>query len=319
MLARCGFEPPLHCIDNKISKELIAAVEDRKLTCETVPPGNHPQNPAERATQTHESHFISTLNGVDENFPEEVWDQFIPQTNTTLNLLRPCSVDPAHLACLCVFAPCDFDAHPLAPLDCCSIVHQRTVKNGGKRGTWSNEGKVGCHIGPSMDSCRAWRFCMPATKGMQETDTAEFFPNVPLPTTTVEPEILESLNRIEAVISEERPAHAKVTDDNSSTSVIKQLRQLCATDDTDDAEPHRSTRDTAAAESPVATTRVTGTPVSAPRVSKGKEEHQGVNRCRPKKKQRFPIGTRVRVKEKQKGEQAVPEFCETLADTLHDS
>ena len=151
-LKRCGFEPVLHRIDNETSRALEAAIKEKQLGYETVPPGNHRRNPAERAIQTYKSHFISVLNGVDDGFPEGAWDYLIPQTNMTLNMLRPCSVNDAHSAYAYINGQYDFNAHPLAPLGCRAVVHQRAIGKGGKRGGWENRGKLGYYIGPVMHS-----------------------------------------------------------------------------------------------------------------------------------------------------------------------
>ena len=223
-LVKCGFEPLLEKIDNETSKQLLEAIESKGLEYQTVPPGNHRQNPAERAVQTFKSHFIAILNGVDDRFPPEQWDYLIPQANITLNLLRPCTVNDAHSAYAYIHGIYDFNAHPLAPLGCRAIVHQRSIRNGGKRATWDNRGKHGYYIGPDLNSYRVWRFYIPETNGIQESDTAEFFPKTPLPRTTIQTEIMESLNRIETVLGEEKPPHTKILSDDGPCAAIRRLR-----------------------------------------------------------------------------------------------
>jgi hypothetical protein len=53
-----------------------------------VPPHNHRVNAAERAIATFKEHFISALATVDKNCPLQLWDDFLPQVELTLNLLR---------------------------------------------------------------------------------------------------------------------------------------------------------------------------------------------------------------------------------------
>ena len=280
-LVKCGFKPVLHRLDNETSVDLFAAIREKELTYETVPPGNHRRNPAERAIQTFKSHFISILNGVDPDFPEGAWDYLVPQANMTLNMLRPCTVNEAHSAYSYIYGPYDFNAHPLAPLGCRAVVHQRASGRGGKRGAWENRGKHGYYIGPVMDSYRVWSFYMPETKGIQDTDTAEFFPQSPLPTASIESEIMESLDRIETTLQELPPPCTVIgAKDTGPVSTIHRLRQLYQ-------------------KAPVTPPRVTETAV-LPRVANDKA-CTGINRYRPRKKQQYPIGTRVRVEEKQKG------------------
>ena len=94
VLTKCGFRPVLHHTNNETNKDLIAAIEEWDIQYELVLPGNHRRNLTERAIQTFKAHFISLLNGLDVNFPEGAWDHLLPQTNTTLNMLRPCGVNP---------------------------------------------------------------------------------------------------------------------------------------------------------------------------------------------------------------------------------
>ena len=53
-----------------------------------VLPDNHRRNLAERAIQTFKCHFKAVLAGVDDSFPMRLWDNLLPQTVLTLNLLR---------------------------------------------------------------------------------------------------------------------------------------------------------------------------------------------------------------------------------------
>ncbi len=58
-----------------------------KLVMELVPPGCHQQNAAKVAIRNFKTHFLSVLAGVADNFPENLWDRLLPQTEITLNLL----------------------------------------------------------------------------------------------------------------------------------------------------------------------------------------------------------------------------------------
>ena len=322
-LTKCGFEPVLHRIDNETSKALIKAIESQGLTYEVVPPGNHRRNPAERAIQTYKSHFISILNGVDDDYPEGAWDYLIAQTNLTLNILRTCRVNPAHSAHSYLYGPYDFNAHPLAPLGCKAVIHERATGKGGKRSTWGNRGKTGYYIGPALNSYRAWRFYMPDTGGIQVTDTAEFFPQYPIPNTTTTTQISNSLDIIANMLKRPIPPHTKVIDDERIATIINGLRTALGmnTDqpvehgtDTDsshsDLPKHRSNKKNAVTRPRVqkqndATPRVQKQNAAAPRVKSKNGKYNGINRYRPKKKQRYPVGTRVRVVEKQNGKKIV--------------
>ena len=128
----------LQQLNHETSDNLIQAMEQNRLKHELAPPANHQSNPAEQVIQKFKSHFISVLNGVDKGFPKIAWDYLIPQTNMALNMICRCGIKPAHSAYSYVHGLYDFDAHPLAPLRCRAIVHQRATGRGGKSSTWAN-------------------------------------------------------------------------------------------------------------------------------------------------------------------------------------
>ena len=59
-----------------------------KIKYQLVPPNTHQNNVAEQVIRTIKSHFISILTGVAHDFPHNLWDLLLNQTEVTLNLLR---------------------------------------------------------------------------------------------------------------------------------------------------------------------------------------------------------------------------------------
>ncbi len=57
------------------------------MTHKLVTPGNHRCNLAERGIQMFKHHFISTLRGVDNNFPLSLWCHLLGPGELTVNLL----------------------------------------------------------------------------------------------------------------------------------------------------------------------------------------------------------------------------------------
>jgi hypothetical protein len=87
-LQRAGIIPKKHVMDNEVSVNMKNHIKDNcRLTVELVPPGCHQQNAAEVAIRNFKTHFLSVLAGVAEDFPPSLWDQLLPQTEITLNLL----------------------------------------------------------------------------------------------------------------------------------------------------------------------------------------------------------------------------------------
>jgi hypothetical protein len=65
------------------------------ILSQLVSPGDHRQNPAERAIQAFKSHFIATRSGTDSTFPQDCWDILVPLALITLNIMRPSRINPA--------------------------------------------------------------------------------------------------------------------------------------------------------------------------------------------------------------------------------
>ena len=64
-----GYKPTIIRIDNKVSKDHLALLEQQELKVQLVPPHNHRQNLAERAIQTYKNHFVAGISGTDPTFP----------------------------------------------------------------------------------------------------------------------------------------------------------------------------------------------------------------------------------------------------------
>ena len=86
-LKRAGVEIKKHVLDNECSEKMKELIRD---TCklELVPPGCHRRNVAEVSIKAFKQHFKSILAGLPDDFPWSLWDRLLPQTKTTLNLLR---------------------------------------------------------------------------------------------------------------------------------------------------------------------------------------------------------------------------------------
>ena len=65
---------------------------------------------------------------------------------------------------------------------------------------------------------------MPDTGGIQVTDTAEFFPQYPIPNTTTTTQISNSLDIIANMLKRPIPPHTKVIDDERIATIINGLR-----------------------------------------------------------------------------------------------
>ena len=97
---------------------------------ELVPPGCYQRNAAEVAIRKFKAHFLSLLAGVADNFPMQLWDQLLAQTEITLNLLQQSNATPTVSAYTHFSRPFDYNKMPLAPMGYGDQVHKKTDKRG---------------------------------------------------------------------------------------------------------------------------------------------------------------------------------------------
>jgi hypothetical protein len=87
-LKRASITPKKHFLDNKVSDNMKNHIHDTcKVDMELVPPGCHRHNAAKVAIRNFKAHFLSVLNGVANNFPPNLSDWLLPQTEIMINLI----------------------------------------------------------------------------------------------------------------------------------------------------------------------------------------------------------------------------------------
>ncbi len=80
-----------------------------KLDMELAPPGCHRHNTAKVAICNFKAHFLSILAGVVDDFPPNLWDQLLPQTEITINLIQQSNATPNVLAYAHLSGPFDYN------------------------------------------------------------------------------------------------------------------------------------------------------------------------------------------------------------------
>ena len=91
-------------------------LERNKLDAQKVSPHNHQENTAERMIETAKHHFIAGMAGTDEKYPIREWDRNVAQPKRTLNILRPCRINPKLPADAFLEGQHDYNAVPPPPL-----------------------------------------------------------------------------------------------------------------------------------------------------------------------------------------------------------
>ena len=170
-LRRANITPKKHVLDNEVSAAMKSLIRDEyKMELELVPPGCHRRNAAEVAIRNFKAHFLSVLAGVAEDFPLQLWDRLLPQTEITINLLRQSNATPSVSAYAHLCGPFDYNKMPLAPMGCQVQVHEKSDK----RGTWAFHSVDGWYLSTSDEHYRTHRCHIKSTNSERLTDTAQF-------------------------------------------------------------------------------------------------------------------------------------------------
>jgi hypothetical protein len=124
-LKRAGIIPKKHVLDNKVLENIKNHIRNTcKINMELVPPGCLGQNAAEVAICNFKSHFLSVLAGVADDFPQNLWNPLLPQTEITLNLIWQSNATPTVSAYAHLSGPFDYNKMPLAPMGCEAQIHE---------------------------------------------------------------------------------------------------------------------------------------------------------------------------------------------------
>ena len=85
----------LQILDNEANTEYKRIINSEwGVGYQLVPPHIHSRNAAELAIHTFKTDFISTLYGIATNFPNNLWDLMLYQTELTLNLIIQSTINP---------------------------------------------------------------------------------------------------------------------------------------------------------------------------------------------------------------------------------
>ena len=162
-----------HIIDNECPATLKAYLREHNIDYQLVPPYYHRQNPAERAIQTFKDHFVAGLSSTNPNFPLYLWDKLIPQAERTLNMLRPCRINPRISADTYLNGIHNYNCVPMAPPGIKVLVHEAPTR----RKTWAPHGVEGWYVSMAQDHYRCYKVFVPKTRATRIVRTVEFFPH----------------------------------------------------------------------------------------------------------------------------------------------
>jgi len=141
-----GYAPTLNVMDNECSEAVEAHIRSHNMDIHLVPPHNCHVNAAERVIATFKEHFISALATVDKDCPLQLWDDFLPQVELTLNLLKFSRQDTTKSANEEVNRKFDYNKMPLAPLGTKGLVYEDPMV----RASWAPHRTDAYYVGAAL-------------------------------------------------------------------------------------------------------------------------------------------------------------------------
>ena len=118
-----GCKQKLNVLDNECSRAIKSQIRKEGTKNQLVEPHNHCVNAAKTAVKAAKYHFIASLATVLPNCPLQIWDQFIPQVQSTLNMLRKSRRNPTISAHDALEGPFDWNHMPLVPIGTPAVVY----------------------------------------------------------------------------------------------------------------------------------------------------------------------------------------------------
>ena len=162
----------LNVMDNECSKTVAAYIRTNDIKLQLVPPHNHRVNAVERAIATFKDHFIASLSTVDPTCPIQLWDEFLPQVELTLNMLRMSRRTRSRSAHAELAGKFDWTKTPIAPLGTKSLIFDDPHT----RGSWAPHGTDCYYVGPATTHYRCLKFWCPSSRRVRISDTFRLYP-----------------------------------------------------------------------------------------------------------------------------------------------
>jgi hypothetical protein len=140
-----GYHPALNVMDNKCSTAVERYIRSEKINIQLAQPHNHRANAAERAIATFKEHFIADLATGNQLCPLQLWDEFLPQVELTLNMLRFSRCNPKISANQELYGAFNFNKLPLAPLGTKALIYDDPTS----QASWAPHATDGYYVGPA--------------------------------------------------------------------------------------------------------------------------------------------------------------------------
>ena len=118
-----GFTTCLLWLDNEVSADVIASLQEEKFDIQIDFQGYYCLSHAECAIQTLKLYFISTCTSANPSFLGDFWDLPLKSTLLIINLVRPSCINLDISAYIQIHVIFNSNTTPLAPPGCHVIIH----------------------------------------------------------------------------------------------------------------------------------------------------------------------------------------------------
>jgi hypothetical protein len=210
-------------MDNECSKLTKEWIKTEAMTLELTPVAIHRTNKAERAIRTWKDHFIATLATTDPGCPLFLWEDFLEQSELTLNSLRESRVHPLLSAWEALCGKFDVMATPIAPLGMKVMVHDTPEK----RGTWQVHGSMGFYIGRALLHYRCHNVWMTESRATRISNCLAWFPTlVKMPGSSPIEELTVVVNDVRSILKKLADIPSSDLQPGVDKALAEQLRDV---------------------------------------------------------------------------------------------
>jgi hypothetical protein len=159
ILHACNYQLAQNAMDKECSKVVEKHIRSNKMDIKLIPPHHHHVTTIQHAIATFKEHFVAILATVDMICLQQLWDEFLPQVELSLNLLRFSCLNPHVSANQELYSPFNFNKTPLAPLGTKALVYDNLAI----RASWAPHATDSFYIGSANDHCHCLCFYIPSS------------------------------------------------------------------------------------------------------------------------------------------------------------
>ena len=142
----CGYRPRHRKLDNETSCDVETFITEQQARIQYTPADMHRTNIAERCLRIWKNLFTAMRAGAPPSFRMANWCRMTEQCDITLNMMRPCTLNPLLSAFEAMKGMYSFDATPMAPVGTEMLMHLKPVR----RHSWGYHALKTWYFAPAL-------------------------------------------------------------------------------------------------------------------------------------------------------------------------